>query len=638
MLLKAKIQSDLAHLIFELYSIRFHPSQIQLDFPSTPEFGDYTTNVAMTLLKVLPKELKQSPVKIAEKLSERLLKEDNQAVFDKIEAVAPGFINLTLSLSYLHNFLGTPLDSEINQLQSENRDKDKILVEFIGPNTNKPLHIGHLRNACLGQALLNLYHSSGKKVISANINNDRGIHIIKSMYGYLMYGRIDLNYPVTALPYYKDALNEWISTPSLWHTPQSRSMKPDHFVGYYYILGNTDYELSEKNASPSDSEDVIKNYAHEQMHQMLISWEANDPQVRKLWEQNNRWYYEGMKETLRHFGISSPNNPASFFDKEWYESEIYKQAKDIVENNIGKGVITQFEDGHVEASLEKYNLPNIVLLRKNKTSLYITQDIELMRKRIQEDQATKIIILTGQEQNLRFQQLFAICDSLGIAPLSQMHHFGYGMVRLPDGKMSSRKGNVILIDELIAMVEELSIEKINLEHADYSQEEKEKISKQVAIAAIKYGILKYNAQSNIIFDIESSISFEGDTGPYLQYTYARTASILRKYQEKYPGNRVPENSSNATLEALSPEESELLRHLYRFSETIVKAAQSYSPNYLCEYLFNLCQKFNYFYTTKTILNEKNLVTQDLRLLLVRKTNSTLNYGLSILGIEAPEKM
>ncbi len=636
-MVKTVIQKNLADAVKEVWEIELIPNDINVDFPSAEGFGDYTTNCAMVMVKLLPKESKQPPLEIAKKLAEKLIEKDNRQIFSKIEAVAPGFINLTLSLSYLHNYIHTPVAAHLDVLKQTYHDDRKVLIEYVGPNTNKPLHIGHLRNASLGLALLNLNKASGKNVVAANINNDRGIHIIKSMYGYLMYGKKDQNRPLEAFKDYREALSEWKEHPEHWQTPAEQELKPDHFVGYYYILGNTDYEIAEKQVEESQLDNP--QAAHNQMQNMLEAWENDDTDIRALWKQNNDWFYEGMHETLRTFNIYSPSDPTKFFDIEWYESQIYKNGKDAILEKIGNGVITECEDGHVEAVLEKYNLPNIVLLRKNKTSLYIVQDIEMLRQRLKEYHMDRVLYLTAAEQNLRFQQLFAICESLGFGKLEQMAHLGYGMVRTPEGKMSSRKGTVILADELIAEVEEKAIEKINSEHADYTQEDKEKISRQVAIAAIKYGILKYNALSNIIFDSESSIAFEGDTGPYLQYTYARTASIRRKFKEKFPGVEIsPEHINQVTLDQLAPEELDLMKYLFRFPETIAKAAHTASPNYICEYLFNLCQKFNFFYTTKPIMNEKNTSTRDFRLQITLKTSETLKTGLALIGIEAPEKM
>jgi arginyl-tRNA synthetase len=606
-------------------NIDIDENDIQVDNPSLESFGDYTTNIAMSLNQFLPKEEKQKPVSIAEKLANYLKQEDKQQLFEKIEVVEPGFINCIVSLSYLTNFLSKPIEKIKKPIH-----KEKILVEHTGPNTNKPLHIGHIRNATLGTAVLNILKESGYNVIAANINNDRGIHIIKSMYGYLIYGKKEeLNQAVID---YKALLSEWKSSPEHWHTPQSKQMKPDHFVGYYYVLGNNDYEDSEKKDKEAGTNS--SNAPYNQMQQMLVDWEAEEENVRALWLQNNNWFYQGMHQTLTDFGIHTPNDPSKYFDKEWYESEIYKEGKDIVFEKIGNGIITEFEDGHVEAVLEKYNLPNIVLLRKNKTSLYITQDIEMLRQRIKEDQNDKIIYLTDAGQNLRFKQLFAVGESLGIGKLDQMIHLGYGTVRLPEGKMSSRKGTVIVADQLLEEVKQKAKEKINQERSSYSEQEKEEISKSVALAAIKYGILKYNALSNIIFDIQNSISFEGDTGPYLQYTHARACSILRKIEKSTISNLEikPEETDQFS------EEISIMRHLIKFDEVIIKSSINYTPNYICEYLFNLAQKFNLMYANKQVLSEKNTSTQNLRLQITTKTRDTLHHGLNILGINAPEKM
>lgn len=633
-MLKNKIGTIITDVVNGLYSLTITSQDFSVDFPTAESHGDYTTNVAMVLRKFLPKEVKHSPLDIAKKIQDELLKRDNSEIFAKVEVAPPGFINLTLSLSYLHNFIVTPLEDQIHEMQDTYKDSAKFLIEYVSPNTNKPLHIGHLRNASLGHALINLSKSTGMNVFAANLNNDRGIHIIKSMYGYLMYARKTKDPISGQLPLYKEALSAWVSGPQNWLTPKEQNLKGDHFVGYYYILGHNDYEESEKQEQETG---VVSVYApHNQMQQMLQDWESNEPQIRKLWENNNNWYYQGMHQTLKDFNIYSPNDPSKFFDKEWYESEIYNSGKDVVMQKIGNGVITEFEDGHVEAVLEKYNLPNIVLLRKNKTSLYIIQDIELLRQRIKEYQMDKVLYLTAAEQNLRFQQLFAICESLGFGNINQMVHLGYGMVRTPEGKMSSRKGTVILADELIADVQQKAMEKINKERGEYTQSEKEKISMQVAIAAIKYGILKYNSLSNIIFDIESSISFEGDTGPYIQYTHARTASIIRKYIQHYQDTQT--SSASFQSELLSSEELDVIKHLHKFPEIIVKAAHQYSPNYVCEYLFNLSQKFNYLYTTKPIIKEENAITRSNRVLITLKAKDTLKTGLELLGIEAPEKM
>ncbi len=622
---KRAIQKTISQAIKQLFEIEVAPHAIDVDHPSLDTFGDYTSNIALKLVKDLP--VKMPPLKIAEKIADHILQE-NKDMYESISAVNPGFINFTLNQKVLQEEIGKDLAIRLNEMIELRPSKERVLIEYIQPNTNKPLHIGHLRNAALGMSLLNIQQAAGNKVISANLNNDRGIHIIKSMYGYLVHGRTDGEINRA----YNTLIEEWFTNRDRWHTPDTLKLKPDLFIGKYYILGNTDYEQSEKQAEESGTKNDPA-LPFNQMQQMLIDWEASEEKVRALWQQNNDWFYKGMHETLRKLGIKSPNDPSKFFDIEWYESEIYKAGKDIVISKIGNGIITECEDGHVEAILEKYNLPNIVLLRKNKTALYIIQDIEMLRQRLQEMKLDKVIYLTGNEQNLRFQQLFAIGESLDLGNLEQMVHFGYGMVRTPEGKMSSRKGNVISADELIEEVKNAAREKINQERADYSEQEKDEISNTVAIAAIKYAMLKYNPMSNMVFDLETSISFEGDTGPYLQYSHARTNSLLLKYNEKY--TEATHSRENIVLEG---DELSLLRHIYKYPEVVEKAALNYSPNHICEYLFNLAQKFNLFYTNNRLIGEENASKRESRLLTTRKTQEVLAHGLGLLGIQAPGKM
>jgi arginyl-tRNA synthetase len=630
---KEVLKTWISQSITEQFGLAIAEDQITVEQPTLQAFGDYTSNIALTIVKLLPKEDKQSPMIIAEKLVKNLQQKDNQSVFSSIQFVAPGFINFTFSSEYLCSFLKSDqLNKDISSLEQNSiSSNQKILVEHTGPNTNKPLHIGHIRNAILGNSIINILKKTGHNVFAGNINNDRGIHIIKSMYGYLIFGKIENSNPQTD---YNHLLDEWTRHPELWKTPESMNLKSDHFVGHFYVLGNTAYEDSEKAAIDNNSS--LPNAPHLQMQQMLIDWEAAESRIRKLWQQNNDWCYKGMHQTLKEFGVSTPNDSHKFFDTEWYESDIYREGKDIILEKLGQNGITEFEDGHVEAVLEKNNLPNVVLLRKNKTSLYITQDIELMRKRIKEDQYDQVVILTDASQNLRFQQLFAVCQALDIAPLSKMKHLGYGTVLLPEGRMSSRKGTVIHADNLIAEVVAKAKEKINEERSTYTEDQKDQISKQVAISAIKYGMLRYNSLSNITFDIENSISFEGDTGPYIQYTHARACSILTKYSAANPN--VDTLSFSDTSVSLEAEESVLVRTLHQYLDVLQSSAKNDSPNYLCEYLFNLAQKFNHFYTTMPIIGEKDVSKQLLRLRITHATIYVLKDALSLLGIQAPEQM
>lgn len=622
------IQISLASAIKECFGFQIEAKDINVDHPTQESFGDYTSNVAMKLVRDLPKEQKQTPIAIAQALAANLSKSNPKGIFSSIQASAPGFINFTFSDQYIVSKIVKSDSNDIkNQLIGKVNSTEKVMIEFLSPNTNKPLHIGHMRNAAISQSLVNISKYIGVDITSTNLNNDRGIHIIKSMFGFLYFKKEAGQVPVTT-PYI-EALSEWQKTPHLWSTPEKEGVKSDHFNGQCYIRGNELYEQSE--AQQKEAGLISNEYPCTQMQNMLMAWESGDIQVRQLWSQMNSWFYAGMHQTLRTLKVKSPSDPSKFFDQESYESNLYQGAKDIILQNVGADIV-ECEDGHIEANLEKYNLPNIVLLRQNKTTLYITQDIELMRTRIQDKKIDKIVIVTGNEQDLRFKQLFAVCEILGISKLDQMVHLGYGMVRTPEGKMSSRKGTVILADDLIAEVESRALNKISIEKTEYSDIEKAEISQMVAIAALKYGILKYNTNSNIVFDIDTNIAFEGETGPYLQYTHARASAILRKYADKFA------QDSNAPNIEFALEERELARHVIKFDDTIYKSAIALAPNYLCEYLFILCQKFNTFYANHSIINEPISSKRAFRADLVKKTQKTLQIGLSLLGIDAPVKM
>jgi len=622
-----EIKEIITKIVKEQFRINPDPDDIKIDHPSLKIFGDYTTNYPIIITKKEKLQSKRSSIEIANIIANELKKKIDPYKIAKIETAQPGFINMVLADDVVLDALKKNNNQKIKE--KEKKNEKKVIIEHTSPNTNKPLHIGHLRNASLGNAIVNIREYCGEKVIAGNVYNDRGIHIIKSMYGFLKYGKREDTQNKSE--YYKIMLKKWFENKEWWHSPESKNQKPDHFIGDFYILGNNDYEESETRANQigmSSSEDP-----HEQMRQMLVDWELEEPMIRALWKQCNDWFYQGIEQTLSKYNITTPNDTKRHFDKIWYESEIYKEGKDIIMQNLNKGVIKEHDDGHVEAILEKYSLPNVVILRKNKTALYITQDIELMRKRMQEDKADEVIILTSAEQNLHFQQLFAICEELQIAPQKKMTHIGYGTVRLPEGKMSSRKGTVITADMLFELVKEKATEKINTEEREYAESEKNQIAEQVAVAAIKYSMLKYKPQSNIIFDIEKSIAFEGDTGPYIQYTHARATAIKRKYRERYG-----DIETEPPKRAMTDSEREVAKLIYKFDEYMQKAAKANAPNYICEYLFNLAQKFNEMYAHESVINEKDVQVREQRYLICKKTAETLQKGLNVLGINAPTKM
>lgn len=619
----------------------------KVDYPADPAHGDYSTNVAMVIFgKYKEESIKykaKNPVELAEEIAEQLrTKNQEPRTFDKVEVVKPGFINFSLTSKFLVQKLQN--SEELNKETSQNK-KERIGIEHTQPNTNKPLHIGHVRNTVLGMSLVRLKQATGWDCESWNINNDRGIHICKSMFGYLYAGlpnvyliresltpaeweekKVEFNvfekYPL----YWREMLEYWIKHRDWWLTPQKISMKPDGFVGKYYIETSKDEENDTR----------YKDYLTE----MLKSWEDGDEKVRELWKVMNQWFYEGMKQTLDVLGTK--------FDHEWYESEIYSKGKDLIEKGVSEGKLQRAEDGHVEADLSKFNLPNVVLLRSNGTALYITQDIELARQRIEDEKFDYAMVITGNEQNLRFKQLYRVCEILGIADYEKLLHLGYGMVRLKSGKMSSRAGTAISADDLIAEVKKKVHEIMSPQKDDPDYLER---LEKIAIGAIKFTMLKYGALSDISFDIESSISTEGDSGPYIQYVHARTQSVIGKWQmangpEVEDRGRLLDKGGKwqkenqkllAISHKLAPEERELLRLLVKFDEVVTDAAERLAPNILCTYLFELSQAFNHFYQKCPIIKSEDEI-RDFRLGLTSKAGMIIKKGLNLLGIEAPSRM
>ncbi len=623
----------------------------KVEYPADPSRGDYSTNVAMVAfgkgkaLRVKGEGV-SSPMELAEEIKNVILSRakpslpagrdlDSSAkpqndIFEKVEVVKPGFINFWIAEEF---FVQKLQNSEKSIQEISKTKKGKIGIEHTQPNTNKPLHIGHVRNTVLGMSLVRLKQATGWDCESWNINNDRGIHICKSMLGYLYAGSPGADKILSPMVpeqremakrdyfvmgkfpiYWVEMLNYWSDHKEMWLTPEKKQQKSDKFVGEYYI----------ESSNEEEKETLYKEYLTE----MLQAWESGDEKVHELWKTMNTWFYEGMKQTLDVLGTN--------FDHEWYESEIYSKGKDLIEKGIKEGKLQRAEDGHVEADLSKFNLPNVVLLRSNGTALYITQDIELARQRIQDEKFDYAMVITGNEQNLRFKQLYRVCEILGIADYDKLLHLGYGMVRLKSGKMSSRKGTAISADDLIAEVKSKVHEIMSAQKDDLDYLER---LDMVAIGAIKYTMLKYGVLSDISFDIESSISTEGDSGPYIQYVYARTQSVLQRAKGEGESGKTEENSLtlNASPLTLAPEERELLRLLSRFNEVVADAANRFAPNIVCNFLFELSQAFNLFYQKCPIIKSEEEI-RDFRLNLTAKTGETIRKGLNLLGIEAPAKM
>lgn len=571
------------------------PAEIPLERPEIAKFGDYSSPVALQLFAAKPPELAEfnSPRALAEAIVGKLQKSDNVAA---VTVAGPGFINFALSTSYLLETDSTP-----------NPSNKAAIVEYMQPNTNKPLHVGHLRNAILGSCVINLLQATGWNVKRATVNNDRGLHITKSMWAYLMQGE---KQPTANT--WQAKLQTWMTQRQNWLQPEDMSdpklHKSDFFVGYWYIEGD-------KSAEDTD--------VQKQWQEMLLAWEnAADPQhepVRTLWKHMNNWFYAGAQESYAALGVSFDPDQIS------YESDIYAAGKQIILDNVANGLFEKLPDGAVRANLQdKYNLPDKILLRRDGTGIYMTFDIELTRQRSQQH-ADLLMWVVGADQELYFRQLFAVCELLGFGTPDKFKHFSYGMVRLPEGKMSSRKGTVVYADDVIEAAIEKALEVMNQVGVakDLDEAQRQRIAREVGIGAVKYTMLSYEPKSEIAFDIEKSVTFEGSSGPYLQYSHARACSVLRKAEGAAPQ---PETTPQ-------PQESALIHKLAAYADAVEHAATNYAPNKLCTYLLELAQEFNSFYATCN-----PIVGNSYRQKITAKFAATLKQGLEILGIAAPEVM
>lgn len=598
------VLDDLRALIVEyLQQLGYTEATVILEIPQDPNNGDYTTNVAFQLAKLHGK----SPLAVADEIA-GILQEHKPEYLEKIEAAAPGFVNFWFSEGHLLHFLAHI--AEGNSLIEGKQQSDLIeMIENTSPNTNKPLHIGHLRNMALGESIINLRKSVGHQIISANINNNRGIHIVKAMWAYLQYGiaRELSNSIQKPTSDWRTLLEAWVSNTSEWTTPLETRKKPDHFVGHFYVLGAT--------AEKDYPDDVPSQFSD-----MLVVWENGEGDIRMLWNQMNEWFYEGFRQTHARFVGILPNDKQ--FDKEWYESDIYESGRQIILDNMESGLFYKHDDGAILANLEKYGLPDKVLIRPDSTTVYMTQDLELARLRRQEDHAHLLAYVVGNEQDLHFKQLFTICEVLGIGNKENFKHISYGMVNLTGGiKMSSREGTVVTADELMDAVRETVLTSYNDVDPD--------VADQIAIGAIKYWMLKYNPKSNIEYDIAESVSLEGNSGPYVQYTFARTCALLGK---------VTETINTPTDYTLPKEEAMLVRLLHKYPTIVDNAATMFIPSTLATYLYELAKSYNMFYQTIPILTTEAEHLRAIRISVSRVVQRTLGEGLALLGIPTPERM
>ena len=570
------------------------------------EFEGHLTLVVFPFLKMSRKGPEQTAQEIGEYLK---VNEPAVAAFNVIK----GFLNLTIASATWIDLLNEIQADEQYGLVKATETSPLVMIEYSSPNTNKPLHLGHVRNNLLGNALANIVAANGNKVVKTNIVNDRGIHICKSMLAWKKYGNGEI--------------------------PETSGKKGDHLVGDYYVSFDKHYkaevkELMTEFTAQGMSEDEAKAKAEaasplmQEAREMLVKWEAGDPEIRGLWEMMNNWVYAGFDETYRKMGVS--------FDKIYYESNTYLEGKEKVMEGLEKGFFFKKEDGSVWADLTAEGLDHKLLLRGDGTSVYMTQDIGTAKLRFADYPIDKMIYVVGNEQNYHFQVLSILLDKLGFEWGKSLVHFSYGMVELPEGKMKSREGTVVdaddLMEEMIATAKETSQELGKLD--GLTQEEADDIARIVGLGALKYFILKVDARKNMTFNPKESIDFNGNTGPFIQYTYARIQSVLRKAAES--GIVVP-GQIPAGIE-LSEKEEGLIQMVADFAAVVKQAGEDYSPSIIANYTYDLVKEYNQFYHDFSILREENEAVKVFRIALSANVAKVVRLGMSLLGIEVPSRM
>ncbi len=545
-------------------------------------------------------------LKISKKNPEQTAQEIGQYLVDNCEAIAAfnvvkGFLNLVIApAAWLSLLADMDADEHYGEKQATN-ESPLVMIEYSSPNTNKPLHLGHVRNNLLGWSLAQIMQANGNKVVKTNIVNDRGIHICKSMLAWLKWGNGE--------------------------TPESSGKKGDHLIGDYYVAFDKHYreEIKELVAQGMDEEKAKQEAPLiKEAHEMLVKWEQNDPEVRALWEKMNNWVYAGFDETYKRMGVS--------FDKIYYESQTYLKGKAKVEEGLAKGLFERHEDNSVWADLTNEGLDQKLLLRSDGTSVYMTQDIGTAEMRFQDYPIDKMIYVVGNEQNYHFQVLSILLDRLGFKWGKELVHFSYGMVELPNGKMKSREGTVVDADDLMQLMIDDAL-KTSMElgkFADMEEEERNEIARIVGMGALKYFILKVDARKNMLFNPEESIDFNGNTGPFIQYTYARIRSILRKAPS------TPSTPSSPS--SLNEKEIELIQKMSEYGAAVEQAGKDYSPSGIANYCYELTKVFNQFYHDYSILNEEDEQKRQVRLVIARNVGKIIKNGMALLGIEVPERM
>ena len=597
MKIEEKLTAAVVDGLKALYGQDVPAAQVQLQ-KTKKEFEGHLTLVVFPFLRISRKGPEQTAQEIGEYLKAN---EPAVAAFNVIK----GFLNLTVASAAWIELLNEVHTQEQYGLTAATPQSPLVMIEYSSPNTNKPLHLGHVRNNLLGNALANIIAANGNRVVKTNIVNDRGIHICKSMLAWLKYGNGE--------------------------TPESSGKKGDHLIGDYYVAFDKHYkaEVAELMEQGQTKEEAEANAPlMKEAREMLVKWEAGDPEVRALWQKMNDWVYAGFDETYRMMGVS--------FDKIYYESNTYLEGKKKVLEGLDKGLFYRKEDGSVWADLTNEGLDHKLLLRSDGTSVYMTQDIGTAEQRFADYPIDKMIYVVGNEQNYHFQVLSILLDRLGFEWGKSLVHFSYGMVELPEGKMKSREGTVVdaddLMAEMIATARETSGDLGKLD--GLTPEEAENIARIVGLGALKYFILKVDARKNMTFNPKESIDFNGNTGPFIQYTYARIRSVLRKAQEA--GIALP-TQLPVGIELTAKEEG-LIQMLVDFAAVVRQAGTDYSPSLIANYCYDLVKEYNQFYHDFSILRETDEAVRLFRLVLSAEVAKVVKLGMGLLGIEVPERM
>jgi len=573
MTLSKRLVKEVVKVLNSLKILKHENIEKTIEIPPNPELGDLASNICFSLSK----KIKKAPKELADEIVSKI-KIPKGSFIKKIESKG-GYINFFLDNSRIAKLILKKILEKEKRYGSSNLGRHRrVMVEFSQPNTNKPMHIGHARNTALGDSLSRILSFSGYDVIKANYFGDIGLHVAKSILGYLKWGR-----------------------------NLKPKKKPDHFVGDFY----TKYYEEVKNNPELE----------EEAREILRRWEKNDKRILALWKKMRKWCLEGFKETYKRFGVS--------FDVYFFESQFEKIGKEIAKKVLEKGIAFKTDDGAVVADLEKHGLPSCVILRSDGTSLYSTKDLALGIEKFEKYGIEKSIYVVGSEQKLYLKQIFKILELLGYKKAKDCYHLAYGLVMLPEGKMSSRKGTAVLLDNLLDELKELAYGIVSKNNPKMSEKEKNMIAESVGLAALKYALLKVSPEKNILFDKKEVIQFEGNTGPYLQYAHTRCSSILRK---------AGKHSVNLENDNLTEEENKLLMKLAEFPQTVESATKDLRPHYICSYAYDLATLFNEFYHKCPVIKAEPESLRDFRLTLVKAVEIVLKISLNLLGIKTLERM